>query len=96
MRKKQDTVIGEAPGLGDIEVLFSPASASDVVLMAANVSMKLPTLWSDPAEVWFAQGDAQFAIRIVTVSKFYHTVAVLPQEVASQLDTLTVFSVSVS
>ena len=49
--------------------------------------MKLPTFWPDAAEVWFAQRDAQFAIQNVTISKtkFYHAVAVLPQEVASQI-----------
>ena len=50
MSKKQDTaVIEEAPGLGDIEALFPPTS--DAVLVAANVSMKLPTFWPDAAEV---------------------------------------------
>ena len=70
-----------------MEALFPPTSASDSVPLAANVSMKLPVFWPDVAEVWFAQGDVQFAIRIVTVSKtkFYHMVAVLPQEVASQI-----------
>ena len=49
--------------------------------------MKLPTFWPDAAEVWFAQTDAQFAIRNISSSKtkFYHAVAVLPQEVASQI-----------
>ena len=44
-----------------------------------------PWSWPDAAEVWFAQADAQFAIRnlIVSKTKFYHAVAVLPQEVAS-------------
>ena len=88
MSKKQDTaVIEEVPGLGDIEVLFPPTSASDAVLLAANFSMKLPIFWPDAAEVWFAQVDARFVIRNVTVSKtkFYHPVAVLPQEVALQI-----------
>ena len=46
--------------------------------------MKLPVFWP---EVWFSQADAQFAMGSVTVSKtkFYHAVAVLPQEVASQI-----------
>ena len=86
MSKKQDTTaIEEAPGLGYTEALFSPTS--DAVPVAANVSMKLPTFWPDAAEVWFAQADTQFAIRNVTVSKtkFNHGVAVLPQEVASQI-----------
>ena len=49
--------------------------------------MKLPVFWPDAAEVWFAQAGTQFAIRNVTVSKtkFYHAVAVLPQEVALQI-----------
>ena len=83
MSKKQDTVIEEAPGLGDIEALFPPTSASEIPL-AANLSMKLPVFWPDSAEVWFAQADAQFAIRNVMVSKtkFYHEVAFLPEEVA--------------
>ena len=63
MSKKQDTVIEEAPGLGDTEALFPPTSVSDGVLMAANVSMKLPVFWPDVVEVWFAQTDAQFPIR---------------------------------
>ena len=49
--------------------------------------MKLPVFWPDAAKVWFAQADAQFAIRSVTVrkTKFYHAVAILPQDVASQI-----------
>ena len=57
MRKKQDQVIEEAPGLGDIVALFPPTS--DAVRMATNVSMKLPTFWPEAVEVWFAQADAQ-------------------------------------
>ena len=55
--------------------------------MAHNVAMKLLTFWPDETEVWFAQADAQFAIKAVTVSKtkFYHSVAVLHQDVAAQI-----------
>ena len=83
--KATDPAIDEAPVLGDTEALFPPSS--DAVPVAANVSMKRPPFWPDAAEVWFAQGDAQFAIRNLTVSKtkFYHGIAVLPQEVASQI-----------
>ena len=44
-------------------------------------------IWPDAAEVWYARVDAQFAIRNVSSSKtkFYHAVAVLPQEVATQI-----------
>ena len=49
--------------------------------------MKLPAFWPDAAEVWFAQADAQFGIKAMTVlkTKFYHAVAVLPQKVAAQI-----------
>ena len=84
-KKANDPVVDEAPGLGDTKELFPPSP--DAVPVVANVSMKLPTFWPDAAEVWFAQSDAQFAVRNVTISKtkFYHAVAVLPQEVASQI-----------
>ena len=56
-------------------------------LVAANVALKLPVFYPDAAEVWFAQGDAQFAIRTITVSKtkLYHAVACLSQDVAAQI-----------
>ena len=68
------------PGLQDISDLFPP-SASSSLPVTANIFMKLPVFWPDTAKVWFAQGAPQFAIRNVTVSitKFYHAVAVLPQ-----------------
>ena len=84
---KKDTV-SVPPGLEDISNLFppsAPASPSPV----ANVSMKLPAFWPDMMreEVWFTQVDGQFAIHNISVSKtkFYHAVAVLPQEVALQI-----------
>ena len=78
--------ISEPPGLEAISELFptsAPASPSSV----ANVSMKLPSFWPDAAEVWLTQADVQFAIQNILVSKtkFYHAVAVLPQEVTSQI-----------
>ena len=84
-KKTTDPAIDVAPILGDNEALFPPSP--DAVPVAANISMKLPTFWPDAAEVWFAQADAQFPIRNLTVSKtkFYSAVAVLPQEVASQI-----------
>ena len=84
MSKKDE--VTKPPGLEDISALFPP-SAPTLPSPVANVSMKLPTFWPDVAEVWFPQVDVQFAIRSVTVSKtkFYHVVAVLPKEVASQI-----------
>ena len=74
-----------APGLEEIGNLFPPSASSSLV--ANNVLMKLPAFWPDAAEVWFTQGDTQFAMRSITVSKtkFYHAVVVVPREVASQI-----------
>ena len=74
--------VEEAPRLEEIGNLFPPSTP-----VANSVFMKLPAFWPDEAKVWFAQGGTQFAIRKVTVSKMkvYHVVAVLPQEVASQI-----------
>ena len=84
-KKTSDPAVDTAPIMGDTEALFPPSPSA--VPVAANVHMKLPTFWPDAAEVWFAQADAQFAIRSMTVSKtkFYNAVAVLPQEIASQV-----------
>ena len=56
-------------------------------VVAANVALKLPMFKPEAAEVWFAQADAQFAIKNILVSKtkFYHEVASLPQDVAAQI-----------
>ena len=83
---KAKTEINDAPGLEDIGNLIHPSSSASSSPIA-NVSMKLPTFWPDATKVWFAQADAQFAIRSISVSKtkFYHAVVLLPQEVASQI-----------
>ena len=72
----------ELVGAADADLL--PPSS---VPVAANVALKLPVFWPDAAEVWFAQPDAQFAIKSITVSKmkFYHVVAGLSQDVAAQI-----------
>ena len=44
--------------------LLAPQS---VPAVAANVALKLPVFWTEAAEVWFAQADAQFAIKNITV-----------------------------
>ena len=78
--------MAEPAGLQDISNLFPPSAPSSPSPVG-NVLMKLPVFWPDAAKVWFALADEQFAIRSVTVSKtkFYHVVAVIPQEVASQI-----------
>ena len=83
---KVESEIDDAPRLEDVRNLFPPSSSASPSPMV-NVSTKLPAFWPDTAEVWFAQADTQFTIQNISVSKtkFYHTVAVLPQEVASQI-----------
>ena len=69
-------------GVADADLLPPPS-----VPVAANVALKLPVFWPKAAEVWFAQADAQFAIKSITVSKtkFCHWVASLPQDVSAQI-----------
>ena len=70
------------PGLNRDSVPLPPS-----VPVANSVVMKLPVFWPNASEIWFAQAEAQLAIKTVTVSKtkFYHTVANLPQDVAAQI-----------
>jgi len=51
------------------------------------VALKLPPFWPESAEVWFAQAEAQFIIKGISSSTttFYHCVASMSQEVASQM-----------
>ena len=60
---------------------------SDLLPRVGAVALKLPPFWPESAEVWFAQAEAQFNIKGVSSSttKFYHCVAAMSQEVASQL-----------
>ena len=70
-KKSADPAVDDAP-------FPSPADAVPVVASSA-VHMKLPAFWPDATEVWFAQADAQFAIKNISSSKtkFYHAVTVL-------------------
>ena len=68
--------------------LLSPSSVPvSSAAFSTNTALKLPTFWPENAEVWFAQAEAQFAIKAISVSrtKFYYAVASLPQEVATQI-----------
>ena len=63
-------------------------AASDVDLpRVTSVSVKLATFWPSNPKAWFAQSEAQFAVRGITQSltKFYHCVAVLTEDVSAQL-----------
>lgn len=51
------------------------------------VSLKLPQFWPQQPEIWFAQAEAQFAIRNITVdeTKYYYVVAALDQDTAARV-----------
>ena len=54
---------------------------------ANAVVLKLPSFWSAPPEVWFAQAETQFHIRGITAdqTKYYYLVAALEQDVAGRM-----------
>ena len=72
------------PGL--IQLSMATSESDDLPRVGA-VALKLPPFWPESAEVWFAQAEAQFNIKGINSSttKFYHCVASMSQEVASQL-----------
>ncbi|KFD45740.1 hypothetical protein M514_13380 [Trichuris suis] len=57
---------------------------------AAALSIKLPQFWAHSPKLWFAQAEAQFALRQVSSSltKFYYAVAALPDHIASDVNDL--------
>lgn len=59
--------------------------------MAANaVSLKLPEFWESSASAWFAQTEAQFALREITAddTKYYYVVSALGSSTASRVVSL--------
>lgn len=51
------------------------------------VSLKLPTFWTSQPQVWFAQAEAQFNLRNITVdeTKYYYVLSALDQATAARL-----------
>lgn len=59
--------------------------------MTANaVTLKLPEFWESSASAWFAQTEAQFALREITAdtTKFYYVVSALGSSTASRVVSL--------
>ena len=55
-----------------------------------SVSLKLPNFWPDSAKAWFAQTDAQFAIKPISSSEteLYYWVSALSKDDGEQLGKL--------
>ena len=55
-----------------------------------SASLKLPDFWEQNASAWFAQAEAQFAIKEITAdeTKFYHVVASLTSATAGRVVSL--------
>ena len=54
--------------------------------MANNAFIKLPEFWEFSPTAWFAQTEAQFAIRDVTddTTRYYHVVSALGRSTATR------------
>ena len=51
------------------------------------VSLKLPQFWAAEPQIWFAQAEAQFALRKIVSddTKYYYILSALDQSTASRL-----------
>ena len=54
--------------------------------LATAVSIKLPPFWPDKTDLWFAQAEAQFQIKNITVekTKYSYVVSMLDSQTAAQ------------
>ncbi len=61
--------------------------ADDANANANAVALKLPPFWARKPKAWFAQAEAQFAIRNITVddTKYYYIVAALDNDIADRV-----------
>lgn len=58
--------------------------------IAAAVSVKLPALWKEDVETWFAATESQFALRGITeeLTRFHHVAAILDSSVSTAVKLL--------
>ena len=60
--------------------------------MSTNALIKLPEFWESSPATWFAQTEAQFALRGITddAAKYYHVVSALGSSTALRVESLIV------
>lgn len=63
------------------------AEATNAAVATNAVSVKIPPFWPSDPELWFAQVEAQFALKQITAqkTKFSHVVAALSPEAATEV-----------
>ena len=73
-------------GHGQPDSVSQPASG-EALAQVSGVSVKLPPFWSDDPQLWFAQVEAQFNTRNITVesTKFWHVVGSLDHKYAHEI-----------
>ena len=66
---------------------MAPTESKQTTMENNAVALKLPVFWNQQPAVWFAQAEAQFAIRNITSeqTKYYYLVASLDQETATRV-----------
>uniref|UniRef100_A0A5S6PZB0 DUF7041 domain-containing protein n=1 Tax=Trichuris muris TaxID=70415 RepID=A0A5S6PZB0_TRIMR len=71
---------------------MEPDGPSNAEAVTSAASLKLPVFWHKAPKLWFAQAEAQFHIRKITSSltKYYYTIASLPDTIATDVDDLLV------
>lgn len=71
----------------DTDSNVSPSEVSEPSPQVSYVSLKLPPFWAHDPDIWFAQVEAQFQTRGVSVesTKFAYVVASLQPEVALEV-----------
>lgn len=68
--------------------LTATETASTVPLVSTAAPLRLPPFWRQNPRSWFRQVEAQFQLRNIHAqsTKYFHVIANLPPEVASELD----------
>lgn len=75
---------------GDPDVCLAEVSETENIIktydMANNAVFKLPEFWESAAATWFAQAEAQFALREITddSTRYYHVVSALGSSTAAR------------